>query len=107
MLTDFLPTGDTGYILLTTRAQATGSLAPSIPIEQMSGEEGALLLLRRAQLLAPKAPLEQARETDRAQAEILVAAMGGLPLALDQAGAHIEAGSCGPRGCPERDGDHA
>jgi len=95
LLTDFLPTGDTGYILLTTRAQATGSLAPSIPIEQLSGEEGALLLLRRAQLLAPKAPLEQVSEADRAQAEILVVAMGGLPLALDQAGAYIEETSCG------------
>jgi transcriptional regulator with XRE-family HTH domain len=91
----FLPTGDTGYILLTTRAQATGSLAPSIPIEQMSGEEGALLLLRRAQLLAPKASLAQVSEADRAQAETLVVTMGGLPLALDQAGAYIEETSCG------------
>jgi tetratricopeptide (TPR) repeat protein/DNA-binding XRE family transcriptional regulator len=95
LLTEFLPTGDSGYILLTTRAQATGSLAPSISIEQMSGEEGALLLLRRAQLLAPKALLEQATEADRAQAETLVLAMGGLPLALDQAGAYIEETGCG------------
>ncbi len=101
LLTDFLPTGDTGYILLTTRAQATGRLAPSIPIEQMSGAEGALLLLRRAQLLAPKAPLEQVSEADRVQAETLVAAMGGLPLALDQAGAYIEETSCGLAGYQE------
>ncbi len=98
LLTDFLPTGDTGYILLTTRAQATGSLAPSISIEQMSGEEGALLLLRRAQLLAPKASLEHVSEVERAQAETLVVAMGGLPLALDQAGAYIEETSCGLSG---------
>ncbi|MGO8947720.1 MAG: FxSxx-COOH system tetratricopeptide repeat protein [Ktedonobacterales bacterium] len=95
LLTDFLPTGNTGYILVTTRAQATGSLAPSISIEQMSSEEGALLLLRRAQLLAPKASLEQISEEDREQAENLVWAMGGLPLALDQAGAYIEETSCG------------
>jgi tetratricopeptide (TPR) repeat protein/DNA-binding XRE family transcriptional regulator len=98
LLADFLPTGDTGCILLTTRAQATGSLAPSILIEQMSVEEGALLVLRRAQLLAPKALLEQASAEDRAQAETLVVAMGGLPLALDQAGAYIEETSCGLSG---------
>ena len=98
LLVDFLPTVDTGYILLTTRAQATGSLAPSIPIEQMSAQEGALLVLRRAQLLAPKALLEQASAEERAQAETLVAAMGGLPLALDQAGAYIEETNCGLSG---------
>ncbi len=98
LLTDFLPSGDAGYILVTTRAQATGSLAPSISIEQMSGDEGALLLLRRAQLLAPKASLEHVSEADRAQAETLVVAMGGLPLALDQAGAYIEETGCGLSG---------
>ena len=98
LLTDFLPSGDAGYILVTTRAQATGSLAPSISIEQMSGDEGALLLLRRAQLLAPKASFEHVSEADRAQAETLVVAMGGLPLALDQAGAYIEETGCGLSG---------
>jgi tetratricopeptide (TPR) repeat protein/DNA-binding XRE family transcriptional regulator len=98
LLPDFLPTGDTGYILLTTRAQATGSLAPSVSIEHMSGEEGALLLLRRAQLLPPKASLAQVSDVYRAEAETLAAAMGGLPLALDQAGAYIEETSCGLSG---------
>ncbi len=98
LLADFLPTGDTGSILFTTRAQATGTLAPSLSIEQMSGEEGALFLLRRARLLTPKGSLEQASEADRTQAFPLVAAMGGLPLALDQAGAYIEETRCGLSG---------
>ncbi len=98
LLTAFLPTGDTGYILITTRAQATGSLAPSIAVEQMGAEEGALLVLRRAQLLAPKASFEQANDKDRAHAESLALVMGGLPLALDQAGAYIEETSCGLAG---------
>ena len=32
---EFLPSGGNGHILLTTRAQATGSIAPSIAVEKM------------------------------------------------------------------------
>ncbi len=87
---EFLPTGGTGHILLTTRAQASGTLAEGINVEKMDTEEGMLLLLRRAKILAKEAPLAQASETDRAVAESIVKAMDGLPLALDQAGAYIE-----------------
>ena len=91
---EFLPTGGTGHILLTTRAQALGTLAEGINVEKMDTEEGMLLLLRRAKVLAREAPLAQASETDRAAAESIVKAMDGLPLALDQAGAYIEETQC-------------
>ena len=87
---DFLPTGGKGYILLTTRAQAPGTLADGIGVEKMDTEEGMLLLLRRAKVLAIEAPLAQAPPADCAAAESIVIAMDGLPLALDQAGAYIE-----------------
>src|SRR6266702_472368 len=32
---DFLPTGDTGHVLITTRAQAVGSIAQDISVEKM------------------------------------------------------------------------
>jgi tetratricopeptide (TPR) repeat protein len=86
----FMPMGGTGYLLLTTRAQSTGTIASSLAVEKMERAEGTLLLLRRAKLLAPGVPLEQAKASHRALAETLVAELDGLPLALDQAGAYLE-----------------
>jgi tetratricopeptide (TPR) repeat protein/DNA-binding CsgD family transcriptional regulator len=91
---DFLPSGGRGHVLLTTRAQATGRIAPSIAVEKMQQDEGALLLLRRAKLLAPDAPFDTASPVARTQAEAIVRALDGLPLALDQAGAYIEEVAC-------------
>ena len=91
---NFLPTGGKGHILLTTRAQALGTLANKIDVEKMDMEEGMLFLLRRANVLAIEAPLAQASVTDCAAAESIVKEMDGLPLALDQAGAYIEEIHC-------------
>ncbi len=90
MLPPFLPPALGGHILLTTRAQATGGLAQRIDVECMTSEVGALFLLRRASILAPDATLEQTSTQDRALAFQIVEELGGLPLALDQAGAYIE-----------------
>src|SRR5436190_1748238 len=45
----YLPRRGNGSILLTTRANAVGSLATSIEVDTMSWMEGTELLLRRAQ----------------------------------------------------------
>src|SRR2546421_2821721 len=90
MLRDYLPEGNKGHILLTTRAQAMGGLARKIELDTMEAEEGAELLLRRAGIIAKDAALGTALVTDRAAALDIVDAMDGLPLALDQAGAYIE-----------------
>src|SRR5260370_608874 len=92
---DFLPTGDSGHVLITTRAQAVGSIAQDISVGKMDEEEGVLLLLRRAKVLAVDASLDQATDTDQREAAAIVAAMDGLPLAIDQAGAYIEETRCG------------
>ncbi len=91
---EFLPTAGKGHIILTTRAQAPGTLAERINVEKMDTQEGMLFLLRRAKVLAKEAPLAQASEIDRAASERIVTAMDGLPLALDQAGAYIEETCC-------------
>ena len=91
---DFLPSGARGSIVLTTRAQATGQVAVGIAVDKMEQDEGALLLLRRAKVLAPDALLNTASPAARAQAEAIVQALDGLPLALDQAGAYIEEVGC-------------
>ncbi len=91
---EFMPQGGKGHVLLTTRAQALGTLAASLDVEKMDTEEGSLLLLRRAHVLAPGASLETVPVADQQLAETLVQQVDGLPLALDQAGAYIEETGC-------------
>jgi tetratricopeptide (TPR) repeat protein len=67
----------------------------------MESEEGLLFLLRRANLLEPDATHEQLCQfaeqmpAHYAAAQELLSLLGGLPLALDQAGAYLEATHCG------------
>lgn len=90
LLRDLVPSPHAGHILVTTRSHRTGQIAHRIDLEPMQIDEGALLLLRRAKLLAPSAPLKDASETNNAVAKKIAQAVHGLPLALDQAGAYIE-----------------
>jgi tetratricopeptide (TPR) repeat protein len=102
LVDDFLPDVVPGHVLLTTRAQAQGTLARGLAVQEMVPDEGALLLLRRAKVLAGDATLEQASEEDRKAALELAKELGGLPLALDQAGAYIEETGCGIEGYAQR-----
>jgi len=102
LVDDFLPEVAPGHVLLTTRAQAHGTLAHGLAVNEMEPAEGALLLLRRAKVLAGEATLEQAPGADRTAALELAKELGGLPLALDQAGAYIEETGCGIEGYRQR-----
>ncbi len=103
VLNRFLPATRSGAMLITTRRQALGTLARGLDLLPMEQEEGILFLLRRAKVISPEATNEQVRQLARhmphmpaqyqAAAE-LVTALGGLPLALDQAGAYIEETGC-------------
>src|SRR2546430_2394136 len=90
LLPDFLPPSLGGQLLLTTRAVATGRLAHRIEIETLLPEQGALFLLRRAALISLDAELSQAVPQERNLALQISQELGGLPLALDQAGAYLE-----------------
>jgi tetratricopeptide (TPR) repeat protein len=91
---EFLPTSTTGSLLFTTRNQSVGTLAESLDIQTMTQEEGTLLVLRRAKLLAREKGLDQSKPEELAQTERVVKEMEGLPLALDQAAAYIEETHC-------------
>ena len=95
LLPEFLPPALGGHLLLTTRAWALGRLASRVAIDSLLPHEGALFLLRRAGLLAPDGSLEQASSRDRGLALQITQEFGGLPLALDQAGAYLEEAGCG------------
>lgn len=91
---EFIPSAFNGHILLTTRTQSVGRLARRIEVDTMPQEVGVLFLLRRALLISPDAPLEDAATSDIAMATEIWKELGGLPLALDQAGAYIEETQC-------------
>jgi len=88
LLQGFLPSGR-GHCLLTTRPQDVHALATAERVKIMEPADGALLLLWRAGRLRPDQPLDDAPK-DRDQATTLAKELGGLPLALDQAGAFVE-----------------
>ncbi len=90
----FLPTVCPGHLLLTTRAQILGKLARRLEVDTLDTKVGALLLLRRAGLLPPDGLLIAASVSDQELALVLTKELGGLPLALDQAGAYIEETQC-------------
>jgi tetratricopeptide (TPR) repeat protein len=76
---------------LATRAFAVGHLASRIEVDTLPPEQGALFLLRRASLIAPDATMEHVPPQERDLAVQVSQELGGLPLALDQAGAYLEA----------------
>jgi tetratricopeptide (TPR) repeat protein/transcriptional regulator with XRE-family HTH domain len=95
MILDFLPLYSAGDVLLTTRLQVLSTIAHSIEVAEMAGDEGVTFLLRRTKLLVPGMPPEQFTPENRQEAAHIVDKLGGLPLALDQAGAYIEETRCG------------
>src|SRR5437016_3295643 len=60
----------------------------------MGIDEGILFLLRRTRRLKGMMPLETISEAIHMQAQAIVEAIDGLPLALDQAGAYIDETGC-------------
>jgi|SRR5450755_3774146 tetratricopeptide (TPR) repeat protein len=90
MVHEYLPSTPRGHILLTTRTQVAGGIATRQEIEKMEPEEGALLLLRRASLIAPGESLATVPQTERMHPIAIANLLDGLPLAIDQAAAYIE-----------------
>lgn len=90
----FLPKAGAGHLLITTRAYALGDFAQRLDILKMEPEVGALLLLRRADLLTLEATLYMANPNDRSIARVISQELDGLPLAIDQAGAYIKETPC-------------
>ncbi|HEY7419167.1 MAG TPA: FxSxx-COOH system tetratricopeptide repeat protein [Ktedonobacteraceae bacterium] len=94
ILTPYLPSLHQGALLLTTRLQALGAIAQPIIVGPMEQAEGMLFLLQRSKVLHPDMPLSTVASADLQAAHNMVTQLGGLPLALDQAGAYIEEAGC-------------
>jgi tetratricopeptide (TPR) repeat protein/transcriptional regulator with XRE-family HTH domain len=94
LLDEVAPDGP-GSVLVTTRARAFGTAGERLTLVPLSRAEGCRFLLRRARVVSSEEDVDHASVADRATAEVLVTRLGGLPLALDQAGAYVEETGCG------------
>ena len=85
-----LPANPKGQVILTRRPDDAGGVARTIRIKSMDADEGALLLLRRAELVKDAAATLDAVAPESAEgARAISREMYGLPLSLDIAGAYI------------------
>jgi tetratricopeptide (TPR) repeat protein len=91
LVREWLPEGEGGKVVLTSRSAALGSLAQALELEPLEDEPAARFLLRRARLIWGEAAADASLMT---QAVEIVRLAGGLPLALDQAGGYIEETGC-------------
>ena len=85
----FIPSGNRGNILITSRNNSMGRLIGFknlIEIIEMEESDAITLLLRASNLCSSAEHMQAAKE--------IVAELGYIPLAIDQAGAYIQAGKC-------------
>lgn len=100
LLLRFLPPLQQGVILLTTRNQLLSPAVQGMELLPMTKEEGIRFLLRRTKVLGTDASSKQVCQfaehlpAQYAAVEEIVRMLGGLPLALDQAGTYIEETGC-------------
>ncbi|GCE10045.1 FxSxx-COOH system tetratricopeptide repeat protein [Dictyobacter aurantiacus] len=110
LLARFLPAVRQGALLITTRRQVLGTISQGIELAPL--EEAMQLLLRRTKMLHTGGPNEMTcflattMPAEYAAAAELIALLGRLPLALDQAGAYIEETGCGLGGYLHRYQQH-
>lgn len=88
-LAPYFPRHHAGHLILTTRARNTVKWADPVALDKLAREEGALLLLRRAGILAGPQTLDKAPVNAAQAAMELCDELDGLPLAIDQAGAYL------------------
>ena len=90
-----------GRILVTTRQTALGRLH-GVSLECMDDDTGALFLLRRIGVISEDEGLDKETAQKQNDAKDISRELGGLPLALDQAGAYITETGCGLQGYLKR-----
>lgn len=94
----YRPWSGQGHLLVTTqdsRAFVDSHDLSIIEIESLEKQAGIHLLLRRIGAMTRKGASSEVAQTEREAASSIVEEVGGMPLALDQAGAYIHETQCG------------
>ncbi len=94
LVREFVPAPRQGAVVLTTRRAETSPVARTLALDELQEEEGLLFLLRRSGRLALETTLAEASLHHYNSARAIVQELGGLPLALDQAGGYIAETRC-------------
>jgi NB-ARC domain len=94
LVREFLPTVQQGSVVLTTRRGETAPIAEALTLDVLSEEEGIRFLLKRAGFITPDADFAMIPLPHKEGARAIVRVLGGLPLALDQAGAYLAESKC-------------
>ncbi|HBP88130.1 MAG TPA: hypothetical protein DD706_10595 [Nitrospiraceae bacterium] len=94
LIQPFIQDFQSGHILLTTRAQATGTIS-RVEVKKLPEQEGVVFLLLRAKMITKDTSNDTIPPELRDRSLPIVRELDGLPLAFDQAGAYIEATHCG------------
>jgi tetratricopeptide (TPR) repeat protein len=81
-------------VLVTTHAQAIGASGGRFEVTSLSADDSVVFLLRRGRIAAFAEKSETLASPESAAARALVERLGGMPLALDQAGAYLEETGC-------------
>ncbi len=89
-----LPTARRGHVIITTRTQEISDSIVNIELDQLTPESGATLLLQKSDKLEYTVRLEDASKEEQEQAKQISQDMGGLPLALQIAGAYMKEEGC-------------
>jgi tetratricopeptide (TPR) repeat protein len=93
-LQELLPAPGHGHLLLITRMPISEAKIKPITIGPLSSTAGAEFLLRRAGPPTSAAARSETSGSRESQAQRLSEALGGFPLALEQAGAYIKKTRC-------------
>jgi DNA-binding XRE family transcriptional regulator len=93
----FWPSARQGAVLITTRLRTVEDLSSTFELPPFPDDEGVEFLLHRAKLVDPTASSDPLPPELTKPARDLVQELGGLPLAIDQAGAYIERTGCSLR----------
>ncbi|KAI9861251.1 MAG: hypothetical protein M1813_005424 [Trichoglossum hirsutum] len=88
-ITAYLPRGETGAVLFTSRHADSERLGVTIRVTQMTEDEGLEILLHQSK--------RERNDDDTKEGKEIVRKLGYLPLAIDQAGAYINARKLPPR----------
>ncbi len=96
LVDEWIPMDHHGAVLLTTRQHETGSIAQAMELNVFTDDDddGMLLLLKRAKRITSHLPLAKIEASEGVVARAITQQLGGLPLALDQAGAYIAETRC-------------
>lgn len=87
-LKGYIPQGGGGQVLITSRNPAWGGVARPLDVRVWDRDESVAFLLKRT------GREDTTDEEEKASAAVLAQELGDLPLALEQAGAYIEACGC-------------